>query len=94
MGKLPWAAKVLSVVMKANSYATSHMYLRQLLAPGNLAVIDRQVGPSHKLDHIDFEEFQTIGEEDGIHACGGLGKFFEHIAPEYKPNQIAIGEND
>lgn len=94
MGKLPWAAKVLSVVMKANSYATSHMFLRQLLASGNLAVIDRQVAPSHALDYIDFEEFQTIGEEDGIHACGGLSRFFEHTAPDYEPNPTAIGQND
>jgi hypothetical protein len=94
LGKLPWAAKVLSVVMNANSHATSHMFLRQLLAPGNLAVIDRQVAPEHALDSIDFEEFQTIGEEDGMHSCGGLSQFFKYTASPYEPDPTAIGKND
>jgi len=94
LGRIPWATKVLPVVMQAMSHATSHMYLRQLLKPGNMALIDRHVSPEHELDHINFEEFQSIGEEAGLQAVGGLTEYFKHFASPYTPDVTAIGANN
>jgi len=94
LGRIPWASKVLPVAMQAMSYATSHMYLRQLLKPGNMALIDRHVSSEHKLDHINFEEFKTIGEDAGLQSVGGLNDYFKHIAAPFAPDNTAIGTNN
>ena len=91
MGKLPWASRILSTVMQADSFSTTHMYLRQMLAPGNLAAIDEQLNHGHAdLDKINYSEFYTLGTCAGEQAKNALNSFFEHVAPDYTPNEEAI----
>ncbi len=93
LGKLPWASRILSVVMGANSHCTSHMYLRQMLDPGNLAVIDEQMNAGHaELDDINYEEFYSRGRSAGEQAKGQVQDFFEHVAPDYVPSREALGD--
>lgn len=91
LGKIPWATRILEVIMQANSFSTTHMYLRQMLAEGNLAVIDDHLNYGHAgLDNINYDEFYTRGISAAEQAKNSLNTFFEHIAPEYKPNHEAI----
>ncbi|MEX0648135.1 MAG: CBASS cGAMP-activated phospholipase [Balneolaceae bacterium] len=91
LGKIPWATRILEVIMQANSFSTTHMYLRQMLAEGNLAVIDDLLNYGHAgLDDINYDEFYTRGISAAEQAKNSLNLFFEHLAPEYKPNEEAI----
>lgn len=93
LGRLPWASRILSVVMGANSYSTPHMYLRQMLAPGNLAVIDEPMNAGHaELDDINYKEFYSRGRSAGEQAKSQIEYFFEHIAPDYVPSREALGD--
>ncbi len=90
-GQLSWAKCIFDVVTEANSHSTSQMYLRQLLAPGHLAVIDEQIdGGAASLDDINFVEFEGRGRAAGLQAASGLGAYFDHVAPEYVPSLEAL----
>lgn len=95
LGKIPWASRILEVIMQANSFSTTNMYLRQMLADGNLAVIDDTMNYGHAgLDNINYEEFYTRGISAAEQAKNSLNSFFEHYASAYKPNQEAIRDGD
>lgn len=95
LGKLPWASRVLTIMMQANSHSTTHMYLRQMLAAGNLAVIDEFMNFKHaELDDINYNEFYTRGKNAAEQAKNSINYFFDHIAPEYKPSEEAIGNGN
>lgn len=90
LGKLPWASRILTVMMQANSYSTTHMYLFQLLSEGNLAVIDEQMNTGHAdLDDINYEEFYTRGRSAAEKAKNSINHYFDHIASEYSPSNEA-----
>lgn len=92
LGKLPWASRVLSVVMQANSFSTTNMYLRQMLAEGNMAVIDEQLNFGHAdLDQINYEEFYSRGRNAGQLGFSSVEDFFNHNAPDFHPSQEAMG---
>lgn len=91
LGKLPWATKILTIMMQANSYSTTNMYLRQMLSEGNLAVIDDQINLGHAtLDNINYDEFYTRGKSAGELAKNSINNYFEHIAKEYVPSEEAM----
>jgi len=91
MGKLPWASRILDVVMQSNSYATTNMYLKQMLAKGNLAVIDEVMNFGHaSLDSINYDEFYERGRNAGEQVKNSINDFFDHVAPPYTPNEEAI----
>jgi len=91
LGKLPWASRVLTVMMQANSFSIIHMYLRQMLAAGNLAVIDEHINLGHaELDDIDYDEFYTRGKSAAEQAKNSINHFFEHYAAEYVPSKEAM----
>jgi patatin-like phospholipase/acyl hydrolase len=91
LGKLPWASKILNVVMQSNSYATTNMYLRQMLAKGNLAVIDEVMNSGHaSLDCINYDEFYERGWNAGEQVKNQLNDYFLHIAAPYTPNAEAM----
>lgn len=93
LGKLPWASRILPLVMQANSYSTTHMYLKQMLAPGNLAAIDERMNEGHAaLDDINYEEFYTRGRSAGEQAFAGLSEYFEHFAADYTPSREALAD--
>ncbi|PLY00759.1 MAG: hypothetical protein C0623_06625 [Desulfuromonas sp.] len=95
LGKLPWASRVLSVMMQANSFSTVHMFLRQMLASGNLAVIDEHINFGHAdLDNINYDEFYIRGKNAAEQAKNSINYFFEHIAAEYVPSSEAIRGGD
>lgn len=95
LGKIPWATRILEIMMQANSFSTTHMYLRQMLAEGNLAVIDDPINYGHAgLDDINYDEFYTRGISAAEQARNSLELFFEHVATEYKPNEEAIRDGD
>lgn len=94
LGKLPWASKVLPIVMQANSHSMTRMYLQQMLAPGNLAVIDERINAGHAdLDDINYEEFYTRGRSAGEQASRGIAHFFEHHAAAYTPSEEALADD-
>ncbi len=91
LGKLPWATKILTIMMQANSYSTTNMYLRQMLSEGNLAVIDEQINLGHAaLDDINYDEFYTRGKSAGELAKNSINNYFEHNATEYIPSKEAM----
>jgi predicted patatin/cPLA2 family phospholipase len=91
LGKLPWATKILTIMMQANSYSTTYMYLRQMLSEGNLAVIDDQINLGHAaLDDINYDEFYTRGKSAGEQAKNSINNYFEHNAAEYIPSKEAM----
>lgn len=94
LGMIPWASKILPVAMQSLGRATSHMYLRQLLKPGNMAIVDHEVSLNHELDNINFEEFKSIGEDAGLKSLGGLDDYFNHKSSPYTPYNVAIGASD
>lgn len=95
LGKIPWATRILEVIMQANSFSTTHMYLRQMLADGNLAVIDDHLSYGHAgLDDINYDEFYTRGISAAEQAKNSLSLFFDHNATEYKPNKETIYNGD
>lgn len=95
LGKLPWASRILTVMMQANSHSTTHMYLRQMLTAGNLAVIDEHINVGHAdLDDINYEEFYTRGRSAAEQAKNSINHYFDHIATEYAPNREAICNGD
>ena len=82
-------------MMQANSYSTTHMYLRQMLAAGNLAAIDEHMNVGHaELDDINYDEFYTRGRSAAEQAKNSINHYFDHIAPEYTPSKEAIGNGD
>ncbi len=92
LGKLPWASRILTVTMQANSFSTVHMFLRQMLAAGNLAVIDEQMNFGHaELDNINYEEFYTRGRNAAELAKNSINHYFDHKAAEYVPSIEAMG---
>lgn len=94
-GKILWASTLLSTIMQSNSYSTVHMHLRQMLAPGNLAVIDDHINFGHAgLDDIDYEEFYSRGKNAAEQAKNNINHYFDHIAPMYFPNEEAIGDKE
>lgn len=95
LGKLPWASRILPLVMQANSHSTTHMYLRQMLAAGNLAAIDERMNHGHAaLDDINYDEFYTRGRSAGEQAVSGLLSYFEHVAAEYIPSKEALTDGE
>lgn len=81
LGKRPWASRILSVMMQANSHSVTHMYLRQMLSEKNMAVIDDQLNFGHAdLDDINYNEFYSRGRsaaeqaKNGITCNGGMAK--------------------
>lgn len=92
LGKLPWATRILLVMMQANSFSTTNMYLRQMLSAGNLSVIDEQINLGHAaLDNINYDEFYTRGKSAGELAKNSINHFFDHISSEYVPSKEAMG---
>ena len=90
-GFLGWAAQILPTVMQANSYATSSMYVHQLLDKGNSYVINKQLDQrSSKLDRIDNRVFAEMGEAAGETHFSHLGRFFDHTAKPYTPAKEAM----
>lgn len=91
LGKLPWVSRILDVVMQSNSYATTNMYLRQMLSEGNLAVIDEKMNFGHaSLDCINYDEFFERGWNAGEQVKNQLNDYFQHIAASYTPNADAM----
>ncbi|MDA3859655.1 MAG: patatin-like phospholipase family protein, partial [Melioribacteraceae bacterium] len=91
LGKIPWASKILTLMMQANSHSTTNMYLRQMLSSGNLACIDEQLNAGHaELDDINYEEFYTRGKSVAEQAKNGINHFFKHLATKYTPNIEAM----
>ncbi len=91
LGKLPWATRILPIMMQANSFSTTNMYLRQLLSAGNLSVIDEQINLGHAaLDDINYDEFYTRGKSAGELAKNSINHYFNHIASEYIPSKEAM----
>ena len=77
--------------MDANSYATSSMYVHQLLAKGHSFVINKQVNNGDfGLDKIDNEKFQEMGETDGLQNFSQIEDYFTHMAAKYEPNKEAM----
>ena len=90
-GILSWGKEILPIVMQANSYATSNMYLHQLLDTGNYFVINKQLDDGDSdLDKIDNSKFVEIGEAAGETYFSQLNTFFRHQAKPYLPNKEAI----
>lgn len=95
LGKLPWASRILTVMMQANSQSTTQMYLRQMLTEGNLAVIDEHINFGHAdLDDINYDEFYTRGRSAAEQAKNGINHYFNHTATEYTPSRGAILNGD
>lgn len=91
LGKLPWASRILPVVMRASSYSMTRMYLQQMLAAGNLAVIDDQLNDGHAdLDCINYGEFYERGRSAGEQAWRGIAQFFDQEASPYIPCKEAM----
>lgn len=90
-GLVSWAKQVLPSVMDANSYATTSMYVHQLLAKGHSFVINKQVNHGElSLDKVDNDKLQEIGENDGVQNFSQLEKLFTHVASDYEPNKEAM----
>ncbi len=88
-GILGWATHILPAVMQANSYATSSMYVHQLLEKGNSFVINKQIDQVRfQLDRVDTNVLAEMGEAAGEASFSQLEKFFEYTAEPYVP----IGE--
>ena len=95
LGKLPWASRIMTVMMQANTHSTTHMYLRQLLSAGNLVVIDERMNVGHAdLDDINYEEFYTRGRAAAEQAKNSINHYFDHNASKYLPNKEAICNGD
>jgi len=94
-GYVGWAAQILPTVMQANSYATSSMYVHQLLERGNSFVINKQVDRgSSRLDKIEDSLFLEMGESAGELYYAQLRRFFEHTAKTYVPVKEAMNERE
>jgi len=90
-GKLLWVSRLLDIVMQVGSRSMTNMYLHQLLAAGNLAVIDDQLDSGHaRLDDIDYEEFYTRGRSAAEHAFSKVKYYFHHDAAMYTPSKGAL----
>lgn len=91
LGLLAWSIRLLPLMMQANSYASTQMYLHQLLAAGNHAVVDDTLSEGHaSLDSINYEELYSRGISAAEHAMSGIADFFRHTAPPYAPDAEAI----
>lgn len=90
-GFLGWAAQILPTVMQANSYATSSMYVHQLLERGNSFVINKQIDQgSSRLDRVESSLFVEMGEAAGEGCYSQLEKFFQHAPKPYSPSKEAM----
>lgn len=90
-GIISWGVQMLSTIMQSNSFATSNMYLHQLLDKGNYFSINEQidVGES-ELDKIDTQKFIEMGEAAARKHYSQLTDFFQHQAKTYTPNEQAM----
>ncbi len=90
-GKLGWAKKILEVLMEANSYATSKMYLDQLIEQKNFYAINKKVDSKYaNLDRVNLNELTGIGETCGERAYPKIKDWFEHRPPPYEADHQAI----
>jgi predicted acylesterase/phospholipase RssA len=85
-GLASWATKILPLVMEANSFSTSDMYIHQLLSTGNSAVINDFVEKGKcSLDKVDMKLLVELGEKAGANAFSEYSDFFTHQAAGYTP---------